>query len=162
MGTGGPGLIRPLLFLLNRITGLNKIYEPGGPGSPMPVISISLPEPLLKQLDQAIAREGFSGRSEALRAAVRALVQRARERPATGRISAVLSLTYPEEAEGEISALLHRSAGLIESMVHTHTPGRKCVTVLVLSGDAGRLRELAGGLEGRRDVETVEFQPLGP
>lgn len=128
----------------------------------MPVISISLPEPLLQQLDQAIAREGFSGRSEALRAAVRAWIQRSRERPAAGRISAVLSLTYPEEAEGEISALLHRSSGLIESMVHTHTPGRHCVTVLVLSGDAARLRELAGALEGRRDVETVEFQPLSP
>lgn len=128
----------------------------------MPVISISLPEPLLRQLDAAIAREGFSGRSEALRAAVRSWVQRSREAPASGRISAVLSLTYPEEAEGDISPLLHRSAGLIESMVHTHTPGRKCVTVLVLSGDAVRLRELAGGLEGRRDVETVEFQPLGP
>jgi CopG family nickel-responsive transcriptional regulator len=128
----------------------------------MPVISISLPEPLLRQLDQAISREGFSGRSEALRAAVRAWLQRSRERPASGRISAVLSLAYPEGAEGEISSLLHRSSGLIESMVHTHTPGRHCVTVLVLSGDAARLRELAGALGGRRDVETVEFQPLGP
>lgn len=127
----------------------------------MAVISISLPEPLLKQLDQAIAREGFSGRSEALRAAVRSLVRSSRAPEATGRISAVLTLAYPEEAEGSISALLHRSSGLIESMVHTHTPGRRCVTLLVLSGDAGRLRELARSVEGRRDVEHAEFRPLG-
>lgn len=127
----------------------------------MAVISISLPDPLLKQLDQAIAREGYSGRSEALRAAVRALVRSSRA-PATGRISAVLTLAYPEEAEGSISALLHRSSGLIESMVHTHTPGRRCVTLLVLSGEAGRLQELARSVEGRRDVEHAEFRPLGP
>lgn len=128
----------------------------------MPVVSISLPEPLLKRLDQAIAREGFSGRSEALRAAVRAWVQRSAERPTSGRISAVLSLAYPEEAETALSSLLHRSSGLIDSMVHTHTPERRCVTVLVLRGDANRLRGLARDLEGRRDVDHVEFQPLGP
>ena len=56
---------------------MRVIMNLGGLRIIMPVVSVSLPDVLVQQMDVAVAREGAKGRSAFVRAAIRDRVDRA-------------------------------------------------------------------------------------
>jgi CopG family nickel-responsive transcriptional regulator len=124
----------------------------------MTVVSISLPTPLLKEMDRLAASGGFSGRSDYVRAALREFVnsQLAQERH-TGARSATLTALYPAQIERRVGEIAHDFGDVIRSMMHAHVGEARCITVYITGGDAQRIRELAGRLGGLRDAEMVRL-----
>lgn len=125
--------------------------KPRGVGFAMAVISASLPEDLLADMDAAIAAGAYKGRSEFLRAAVRDHLQGRQE--ATGRhVHGSITVLYPHDKEARISDVRHAFHDVVLSLMHTHCEAETCMDVLIVGGPPARVQGLQETLERMRDV----------
>jgi len=122
------------------------------------VVSVSLPDTLVKEVDRLIEFQGYTGRSDFMRAALRDFVQQlhADDRKA-GRRSATLTVLYPVELERRVGEVAHDFSPVITSTMHAHVGGGRCLTVYIADGDSERIRELTARLKGLRDAEVVRL-----
>ena len=122
----------------------------------MGIVSVSLPDSLLDQMDAVIKARGYAGRSELVRAAVRDfLVHELQQGRREGSRAATLTLVYPEGHERRIGDIRHEHGDVIKSMMHAHAD-EKCVELFMLQGKAGRIREFADRLRAYRDTRLAE------
>jgi CopG family nickel-responsive transcriptional regulator len=117
----------------------------------MAVISASLPADLVTDMDAAIARGAYKGRSEFLRAAVRDHLLGA---PAhAGRhLHGSITLLYPHDKEARVSDVRHAFHDVVLSLMHTHCEAETCMDVLIVGGPPARVQALQETLERMRDV----------
>ena len=70
----------------------------------MPIVSLSFPESMMKEMDELQQALGFTGRSELVRASIRLMLQDVKEKNAlVGKGSAVIVLTHTEENEEPVT-----------------------------------------------------------
>lgn len=118
----------------------------------MAIVSASLPDSLVAEMDAAIATGAYKGRSEFLRAAVRDHLQAAH--PPTGRhVHGSVTVVYPHGKESRISEVRHAFHDVVLSLMHTHCEEETCMDVLIVGGAPSRLAELQATLERMRDVK---------
>ena len=125
----------------------------------MAVISMSLPDALVAELDAGIARLGHQGRSEFLRAAVRHYLQD-RTTLAPGHAHGSITVVYAHGDEARISDLRHAFHDVVLSMMHTHCEPEVCMDVLVVGGDGARIQALTERLERDRAVHRARLVPI--
>ncbi|MBI5223812.1 CopG family ribbon-helix-helix protein [Candidatus Micrarchaeota archaeon] len=107
------------------------------------IISISLNDKILEEIDRIKDEMGFSGRSEVLRAGIRSMVSEAQNNEKlTGRIKCVLLIVHKEEAEESINEMTHSFEDIINTQVHSNLGEHKCLEIFVLDGNAERIKEL--------------------
>jgi CopG family nickel-responsive transcriptional regulator len=122
------------------------------------VISVSLPEDTVDELDRRAEQDGYSGRSELVRAALGPFLDQARDEEARkGPATATLVLAYDEEISDLVNRRRHDHAEPITTMVHGHTDDHRCLEVLVLEGGSDEIRSLADDLRGRPGMNQVEL-----
>ncbi len=127
----------------------------------MSVVSISAPQDLIHHVDDVAGREGYSGRSELVRAALREFLQTLDDEAARdGAHSATITLAYDEEATDRVARVKHAFADITTSMLHSHTD-EGCLEVLIVEGDGDAVRRLANGLRGVRGVERFNLFYVG-
>ena len=74
----------------------------------MPIISISLNEEILSEIDKLQKSMGFSGRSEIIRAGLRTLISEEKQRSnLSGLIHAILMVVHDEESEQIVTGIKH-------------------------------------------------------
>jgi CopG family transcriptional regulator, nickel-responsive regulator len=117
------------------------------------VVSVSLPEDLVDQADGAIAAHGYAGRSDLVRAALRAFLA-GLGGPVEGRRSATLTLLYPDGFERRIADIRHDYTDVVRSMVHAHA-GHNCLEMFVLDGPARRIRQFEHALRAAKETLLV-------
>ena len=117
----------------------------------MAVISASLPDDLVADMDRAIQQAEYKGRSEFLRAAVREHLQ-ARETPNGKHVHGSITVLYPHEKEARISEARHAYHDVVLSLMHTHCEPETCMDVLIVGGPPARVQGLQETLERMRDV----------
>lgn len=125
----------------------------------MPVVSVSLPDDLVADLDRAIQAGGYKGRSEYLRAALRHYLQDATRLP-PGHAHGSITVVYEEGHEARISDVRHAYHDVVLSMMHTHCEPELCMDVLIVGGPAHRLQALQDTLERMRDVRRARLVPI--
>jgi CopG family nickel-responsive transcriptional regulator len=123
----------------------------GGVAFAMAVISASLPNELVADMDAAIARGTYKGRSEFLRAAVRDHLQ-ARDTPTGRHVHGSVTVLYPHDKEARISDVRHAFHDVVLSLMHTHCEKETCMDVLIVGGPPPRIQALQETLERMRDV----------
>jgi CopG family nickel-responsive transcriptional regulator len=110
----------------------------------MAIISISVDEEMLSDLEHARLELGFSGRSEAIRAGMRMLLEEMhQEKRLKGKFSAVLLIVHPHDAEKQVSEIKHRFEEIVKTQVHSHLRDGKCLEIFMLEGDAKKMGEMA-------------------
>jgi len=109
----------------------------------MAIISVSLPEGQLEELDKAVKELGYKGRSDAVRNALKMLISEGRKQKTAGRMSGAMLLVHDEEDEEAFSEARHRFEGLIKTQVHNQLGNGKCLEVFVLEGESEDVDELA-------------------
>lgn len=125
------------------------------------IVSLSLPDALVADMDALAERRGYRGRSELARAALLQFLrsQRAEDRLA-GQTNAIIVLGYPERVERALTEVRHGHNDLVTSMLHAHTHRGRCATVLMGAGPAEKMRAFLTELRGIRDIESVEVTIL--
>ena len=120
--------------------------------------SVAMPENLLMQFDQLVAKRGIAkNRSEVIRDLVReALIED--ECAVLGReVMGTLTIVYNHhttDLESKLHDIQHRYLGSIVSSMHVHLDPDNCLEVIVLKGESGDVRDIANVLLGVRGVKN--------
>nr|QNO54837.1 putative nickel-responsive regulator [Methanosarcinales archaeon ANME-1 ERB7] len=124
----------------------------------MAIISISLNDKLLTEIDQLQKELGFSGRSEVIRAGARMLLADNREKEKLeGRLNSVLLLIHPQKVEDTVTAIKHEFEDIISTQIHNHLREDKCIEVFILEGDAARINDLVRLFLTTRKMDYVKL-----
>jgi len=124
----------------------------------MVIVSISLNDKILKEIDRIQKELGFSGRSEIIRAGARMLISESKEKgELTGKINSTLLLIHSQEAEDVVTEIKHGFEDITRTQIHSHLRENKCLELFVLDGDAGRLKEMVRLLQTSRKMEYVKL-----
>ena len=127
----------------------------------MTVVSVSMPDELIEQIDAFVDDHGYSGRSEVLREAVRSLLDEFVENELAGRrVMAVVTVLFNHEVtnlEHRMTDLRHEHEEFVASNLHSHVGDGLCMELFILEGD---LDDIAGFVEKVRATEdalSVDF-----
>ncbi len=124
----------------------------------MAVISISLNDKLLTEIDQLQEELGFSGRSEVIRAGARMLLADNREKEKLeGRLNSVLLLIHSQKVEDTVTVIKHEFEDIISTQIHNHLREDKCIEVFILEGDAARIKDLVRLFLTTRKMDYVKL-----
>jgi CopG family nickel-responsive transcriptional regulator len=86
----------------------------------MPIVSISLNDEILTELDKLQKSMGFSGRSEAIRAGIRTFVSEEKQKSdLSGKIHAILLVVHNDEFDHIVSGITHNFEDLITTHLHS-------------------------------------------
>ena len=109
----------------------------------MVVVSVSLSEKLLAEIDALRDEMGFSGRSDVVRAAARLLIDEKRNmQELRGDINAVLFLIHKRNDEDMVTEIKHDYEDIISTQIHSHLKDGKCLELFIIEGESPRVREL--------------------
>lgn len=128
----------------------------------MTIITFSVPEELERDLNEIVRRMGFVSRSEAIRHALRLLSSELRGLDELrGRVLAVISVVYGRESEkAKVYKVQHEYGDVIHAYFHSHIESAKCLEVMVVHGEAERVRNFISGLRASRDLEQMRVVVL--
>ncbi len=108
----------------------------------MPVISVSVNEKMLEEIDRIQEELGYSGRSEVIRAGARMLIADKKEKEKlVGTINSLLLLIHDQDVEDVVTKTKHGFEDITSTQIHSHLKGGKCLEVFILDGDAERIKE---------------------
>lgn len=124
----------------------------------MPVVSISLNEILMNELDSLQNDYGYSGRSELIRAAIRLLITEAREsRRMHGNMNALLLALHSQDSEHHVTHTKSKYLDVIHTQLHNKFKEGKCMELFILDGDADRIKELVKELQQNEENDYVKL-----
>ena len=122
------------------------------------IISVSLSDKLLQEIDQLKEETGFSGRSDVIRASTRMLIADTQDKKnLEGDINSILILIHNQKSEDKVTEIKHDFEDIIETQVHTHIKEDKCLELFILEGDANRMNTLTKMFQTTRKIEYVRL-----
>ncbi|KYH38277.1 MAG: NAD+ synthetase [Candidatus Hecatellales archaeon B24] len=129
----------------------------------MTVVSLSIPDRLLEELDSSIERWGFASRSEALRQAVRFFIEEQRSlREVEGKVIAIVTVVYEKAAKSDrMLALQHEWGSIVLTFLHTHVDKASCLEVMVVKGLIRSIRKLVNAMKADKQVRQVKVTMIG-
>lgn len=124
----------------------------------MPIVSISLNEEILLNIDKIQKDLGFSGRSEVIRAGVRMLIADSKDKEELiGEIRAILLLTHNKKAESDTSKIKHRFVDITKTQIFDHVREDKFLEIFVLDGDADTIKEMYRQFITSRKMDYIKL-----
>ena len=127
----------------------------------MPIVSISLNQEILSELDKLQKTMGFSGRSEVIRAGIRTFVSEEKQRSElAGNIHAILLVVHNDEFDHVVSGIKHNFEDLITTHLHSKIEGEKCMELFVIDGDAKRVSTITKDFQVNKNMDTVKLVTL--
>ena len=127
----------------------------------MPIVSISLNDEILSELDKLQSSMGFSGRSEAIRAGIRAFVSEEKQKSdLSGNIHAILLVVHNDEFDHVVSGITHNFEDLITTHLHSKIEKEKCMELFVIDGDAEKVSTMTKDFQINKNMDTVKLVAL--
>ena len=124
----------------------------------MPIVSISLNEEILSDLDRLKKSMGFSGRSEAIRAGIRNFVSEEKQKiELSGNVHAILLVIHNDEFDHIVSGIKHNFEDLITTHLHSKIEGNKCMELFVIDGEAERVVTITKDFQTNKKMDTVKL-----
>ena len=124
----------------------------------MPIVSISLNDEILSELDKLQKTMGFSGRSEAIRAGIRSFVSEEKQKSdLSGNIHAILLVVHNNEFDHIVSGITHNFEDLITTHLHSKIENEKCMELFVIDGDAEKVSAMTKDFQINKSMDTVKL-----
>ena len=121
---------------------------------------VSLDEELLEPFDALCAVKGYSNRSEAIRDLIRKALVAEEWQQADGQGAGTLTLVYDHHKNDlarRLTQMQHDEHDIIITTLHVHLDHHNCLEVLILKGEAARVRALADKLISCKGVKHGTF-----
>ena len=119
--------------------------------------SVAMPEGLLMQFDEFVARRGVAkNRSEVVRDLVRDALVRNRSEAVGTEVVGTLTIVFNHHAsdvQETLHTIQHSHLGLIVSSMHVHLDEDSCLEVIVLRGETTDVRSVADRIIGTKGVK---------
>ena len=127
----------------------------------MPIVSISLTEEILKEIDSLQKNLGFSGRSDAIRAGIRSFVSEEKQKEnLTGNVNAILLVVHNDEYDNQVNGIKHSYEDLITTHLHSKIEGDKCMELFMLKGEANLVTDITKDFQTNKKMDTVKLVTL--
>ena len=128
----------------------------------MTVISLSIPEALLQQVDSIITERGFASRSEITRQALRLFLKEdVQIEKLEGEIVATATIIYKEKANRQrLLDAQHVYSGLVSTFLHAHIHEGYCLEVIILKGPAQTIRKFTDDLRTNEQIAQINITIL--
>ncbi|TLX69527.1 MAG: CopG family ribbon-helix-helix protein [Thaumarchaeota archaeon] len=124
----------------------------------MPIVSISLNDEILSEIDRLQKSMGFSGRSEIIRAGLRTLISEEKQRSnLSGLIHAILVVVHDEDSEQIVTGIKHNYEDLIGTHLHSKVDGNKCMELFLLHGEAEKVDVMTRDFQTNRKMDHVKL-----
>ncbi|MCX8197931.1 MAG: CopG family ribbon-helix-helix protein [Candidatus Micrarchaeota archaeon] len=126
----------------------------------MAIISVSLDNQTLSELSDLL-KTGFSSRSDAIRAGIKALVaeKKARSR-LSGTAKAVLLVIHTQDAEAEANDPKHSFDDVIRTQLHSDMRDGRCLEVFIMEGRAERVAKFVERMQASSGIESIKLVVL--
>jgi len=109
----------------------------------MAIVSISLNDKILEDIDGIQKELGFSGRSEVIRCALRLLIEENRQKEKlSGRINVIMIAVHDKQVEDMVTEIKHKFEDIINTQIHSHIKEGKCLDIFLIAGDADDVKNL--------------------
>ncbi len=130
--------------------------------------SVSLPDPLLSELDRRVIRRGYASRSEFVRDLIRERLVEEKWEAGNAGVVGVLTLSYDHHQRDLMQKLVdiqHSQYVNILCNTHVHLDAKSCLEIIIIKGKPEEIEKIAiqsGGLRGVRFAKltrasSVEF-----
>ena len=127
----------------------------------MPIVSISLTEEILKEIDTLQKNLGFSGRSDAIRAGIRSFVSEEKQKEdLSGNVNAILLVVHNDEYDNQVNGIKHSYEDLITTHLHSKIEGDKCMELFMLKGEANSVSDITKDFQINKKMDTVKLVAL--
>ncbi len=127
----------------------------------MPIVSISLTEEILKEIDTLQKNLGFSGRSDAIRAGIRSFVSEEKQKESlSGNVNAILLVVHNDEYDNQVNGIKHSYEDLITTHLHSKIEGDKCMELFMLKGEADSVSDITKDFQINKKMDTVKLVTL--
>ena len=127
----------------------------------MPIVSISLTEEILREIDALQKNLGFSGRSDAIRAGIRSFVSEEKQKEnLSGNVNAILLVVHNDEYDNQVNAIKHSYEDLITTHLHSKIEGDKCMELFMLKGEAESVSSITKDFQINKRMDTVKLVAL--
>ena len=127
----------------------------------MPIVSISLTDEILKEIDTLQKNLGFSGRSDAIRAGIRSFVSEEKQKEdLSGDVNAILLVVHNDEYDNQVTEVKHSYEDLITMHLHSKIEGDKCMELFILKGESESVSDITKKFQIKKKMDTVKLVPL--
>ena len=127
----------------------------------MPIVSISLNDEILKQIDNLQKSLGFSGRSDAIRAGIRSFVSEEKQKEdLSGNVNAILLVVHNDEYDNQVTEVKHSYEDLITMHLHSKIEGDKCMELFILKGESELVSDITKNFQINKKMDTVKLVAL--
>ena len=124
----------------------------------MPIVSLSFPDQMIKEIDQIQEAQGFTGRSELVRAAIRLLIEDSKEKDAiSGHTNAIIVVTHDESNEAPITKLKHQFEDIVKTHIHNKLSHSNCVELFLLEGEGKKVASMAKEFQKEDKMKSVKL-----
>ena len=127
----------------------------------MPIVSISLTDEILKEIDTLQKNLGFSGRSDAIRAGIRSFVSEEKQKEdLSGDVNAILLVVHNDEYDNQVTQVKHSYEDLITMHLHSKIEGDKCMELFILKGESELVSDITKNFQINKKMDTVKLVAL--
>ena len=124
----------------------------------MTIVSVSLNDDILLEVDKLQKALGFSGRSEIVRAGIRNLLAEEKERQdLSGNLFAVLLAIHDEKSDDQVTMMQHAYDRLITTHIHNKIDGDRCLEIFLLKGEAGERKGMTKKFMSNKKMDHVKL-----
>ena len=126
----------------------------------MTIISLSLNEKIIEEIDYLQQKLGYSGRSEVVRSAIRSFLSDKEKDTLLDKkdiFHATLSVIVPEHSKNVMHKVEHEFNALIRTRIHQCISEESCLNVFILYGKGAEIKRLIEELESLPKVENVKL-----
>lgn len=127
----------------------------------MPIVSVSLNEGIMTEMDKLQKALGFSGRSEIVRAGIRNMLSEEKQRnDLTGMLHSLLLVIHDEKSDDKISNMRHSYDRLINTHLHSKIDRNRCLEIFLLRGEAEEIRHMTRDFQSNKKMDNVRLIPM--
>jgi CopG family nickel-responsive transcriptional regulator len=116
--------------------------------------TVSLPSPLLRELDKRVGRKGYASRSELVRDLIREQIVETKWQDSEEDVFGVLTISYDHHQRGLTQRIIdaqHSAYVHILCSTHVHLGHHHCLEAIIIKGkprDIEKIRTQIGGIKG--------------
>ncbi|HJS63666.1 MAG: CopG family ribbon-helix-helix protein [Nitrososphaeraceae archaeon] len=124
----------------------------------LPIVSISLNDDIINDINKLQKDLGFSGRSEIVRAGLRSILAEQKQRESLhGELSALLLIIHQERDDDQVTNMRHDYEEIITTHLHSKIDIDRCVEVFLLKGDAELIRNMTKNFQTNKKLDHVKL-----
>ena len=122
--------------------------------------TVSLPRPLLEELDRRVVGRGYASRSELVRDLIRARMVEDAWADGEEEVAGVLTIVYDHhqrDLSQQIVDVQHRDFVHVIASTHVHMDHHNCLETIIIRGRPAEIERLCLEIEGLRGVRFAKL-----